>query len=245
MYHIAGATHVGTVKPKNEDHILINGKILNSGYVEVDAPKVLACVCDGVSGEQGGEIASRIVLETLQKVKDKPISGDVIHNQLKEAHTILRNEKKYPYMATTAAGIFLDDDSSVAFNVGDSKIYLYKFGALRQISVDHTTSQELLRQGIQNNVNPHQLSRFLGGKDNFSEPEIKEAGKLKGSANYLLLCSDGLTDFVKLEFIEKVLEAPKTLLEKTKTLIALAIKCKTTDNVSVILIEWKEDNKDE
>lgn len=246
MYHVAGATHKGCVKPQNEDHILLNGRILNEGFCEIIAPKILACVADGVSGEDGGHIASRLALETFQKNYNLPITGKNIFETFQMAHENLRLEKNYPYMATTMVGAFMDSESNITFNVGDSKAYLYKFGALRQISTDHTTANELLRQGIKSDVNPHQISRFLGGKDTFSEPDIKNSsGKIKGTNNYILLCSDGLTDFVKLEYIEKVLESNKSLVDKTRTLIALAIKCNTSDNVSVILIEWKEDEANE
>ena len=246
MFNVAGATHKGTVKVINEDHLLINGKILNEGFVEIHSDKIVAVVADGVSGEDGGNIASKKAVEVFQTLKDKPINGSNVYDAFSTAHQELRKFTNFPNMATTIAGCVMDHDNSIIFNVGDSKVYLYKFGALRQISLDHTTASELLRQGIENDVNPHQLSRFLGGKEQFSEPEIKEnAGKIKGTQNYMLICSDGLTDFVKLEFIEKVLESDKSLLDKTKTLIALAIKCKTTDNVSVILVEWKEDAQDE
>ncbi len=246
MFYAAGATHKGTVKKQNEDHIILNGKILNEGFVEIQSNKILAAVADGVSGEDGGQIASRKALEAFKEIKDKPITGENIYDAFQNAHISLRAETDYPYMATTIAGTFINDDGSVIFNVGDSKIYLYKFNALRQLSLDHTTASELIRQGINSSVNPHQLSRFVGGKEQFSEPEIKEnAGKIKADNTYILICSDGLTDFVKLEYIEKVLESEKSLLDKVKTLIALAIKCKTTDNVSVILVEWKEDLKDE
>lgn len=246
MFYAAGATHKGTVKTQNEDHILVNGKVLNEGFVEIQANRILAVIADGVSGEEGGQIASRKALEVFQGIKDKPINGEVIYDAFQNAHIEIRKETTFPYMATTVAGCFMDEEDSAIFNVGDSKAFIYKFGALRQLSLDHTTASELIRQGIKSNVNPHQLSRYLGGKEQFSEPEIKEnTGKIKYENSYLLLCSDGLTDFVKVEYIEKVLESEKSLLDKAKTLIALAIKCKTTDNVSVIIVEWKEDSKDE
>jgi protein phosphatase len=125
-------------------------------------------------------------------------------------------------MGTTIAGVLIRKDHALAFNVGDSRIYLHHGGKLAQISVDHVTSGNLLTQ-------------CLGGfvRESRIEPHVT-AVPLSPDAQ-LLLCSDGLTRVLTDEQIASSLgQGGQNAAER---LVAAALQGGGHDNISVVLVE--------
>ena len=139
MYHIesAGITDIGMKRKNNEDSLFINDK--NQFYV----------VADGMGGHQAGEVASKLVVETLwdyikrfngdedveeladpdeslSKEANRLLSG--IHLANKSVFQASRNSEAYSGMGSTVSSVYFTDSTLIAANVGDSPIYLIHDG---------------------------------------------------------------------------------------------------------------------
>jgi protein phosphatase len=111
-----------------------------------------------------------------------------------------------------------------------------------QLSVDHTTFQEALNLGLVDDKNAdsgkdrHTITRCVGDKD-LCQPSIQNGENRIFDGDMFLICSDGLSDVVSIDEMEKVLSEPAEVLNKCKSLLELAIKNCSQDNISIILLE--------
>ena len=245
MIRYAAVTDIG-VCDKNDDRILVDGSILSSGYVNgtVDT-SILAVLCDGVGGYQHGDEAANITVKVFTALADIPVTQDIINSTINEANNIVVAKQKtdisYRKMATTIAGIFIQNYDYMIFNIGDSKIYRYRNPYLLQLSVDHTSHQEALNLGLidaidMENKNNHAITRCIGS-DKFCQPNIQTGINRIINSDIFLICSDGLSDVVNIEVLEDTLSQPINLSRKCKMLLELANENKSLDNISIILLE--------
>lgn len=240
-------TDRGKVRSQNEDSV---GVFYGSGN------QLLGVVADGMGGHAAGEVASRLALEAAQarwNEIDGPLNCDdavtwlnhlirTINVQLydyAEAHTDCRG------MGTTIAVAFCSEDFIAVTAVGDSRIYIREeIGQIRQITEDHTLVNELVKTGriskqdAEIHPDRHVLMRALG-----TEPAIElDTSTLSWSGgNYLLLCSDGLTNELSDERISEILGQSSSLEEKTAMMISDANNAGGNDNISMIIISHDSD----
>ena len=251
----AGKSDRGLKRKINEDSILI-------------APNLgLYVVADGMGGHKAGEIASRMVVETMadywREVKNhkppsflEPVKGDVpesakhLINSISFTNILIHEAQKkrhYQGMGSTISAILLDDDCMWSANVGDSPIFLYDRGRLIQVSEEHSINAERKSMGLDDASNPvspllkNVLTRVLGLDETvnvFITPIMPEAGDL------ILMCSDGLTNYLSEQSIKDVLDDfLMPIRRKVEVLIELANKGGGGDDVSVILLEVVEEKK--
>ena len=150
MFYCCGITEKG-VMPHNEDALLINRDVIDSGMSEqtIHAP-FIAAVSDGVSGERSGELASAMCLEMVRDLRyDSTVdlqSGLLdIHRKLADYS---RSDPETHNMQATLCGIAVDEDQNImTFNVGDSRLYRFRQGKLKQISRDQSLVQLLYEEG--------------------------------------------------------------------------------------------------
>ena len=237
----AYATNKG-VKAKNEDSILIGSKVFNDALGESSEEITIFAVADGVSSNKGGDLASRIVLEELAKLNKLNVSKTMIEESIANAKnkmitTIMENDT-YKSMATTVSCVIINDDIKV-FNLGDSPIYIYKFGVLRKISTEHTLYNDMLVAGLieedDTTVNRHIITKYIDAFHKFSI-ELKENIRINLN-DYILISSDGLTESLDEKIIENVLASDASLKEKVEGLLKISLARGTNDNVSIILIQ--------
>ena len=147
----AGQTDVGKKRKGNEDSFLI------------DTDLGLYVVADGMGGRKAGEVASRLVVDTLQKTLHKLLAADnpgqmvgFDRNLSTEANQLVysirrANLKTYDYaqhdekckgMGATVSAVFFRDDQIVVSNVGDSPIFRVRAGAVETVSTIHTVMAE-------------------------------------------------------------------------------------------------------
>jgi protein phosphatase len=230
------------VKPRNEDSILIGSKVLNDGLDECLDKVTIFGVADGVSSTMGGDIASRIILEELSKLNNvdvtKPMIDDAIANAKNKMFEIISNNNNYKNMATTLSCVIISNGIKV-FNLGDSPIFIYKFGALRKISNENTLFNDMLVAGLidenDKTVNRHVITKYIDAFHSFPF-ELKENIRIN-TDDYVLISSDGLTESLDENIIENVLASEATLKEKVEGLLKLSLARGTKDNVSIILIQ--------
>ena len=181
MYYCCGITEKGAPE-HNEDAMLLHHSVLTGGALQigVDEP-FLAAVCDGVSGEQAGEIASQTCLTLLAGIEySRRIN---LRRTILEIHNKItaesRKQENTANMQTTLVGIAVDETHALhCCNVGDSRLYRYRAGSLEQISRDQTLVQMLYEEGTitseEKKVHTHRhiVMPVIGNLEAEPKPEV-------------------------------------------------------------------------
>ena len=228
--HIAQHTSEG-VKSINEDSV--NNCIPQDSHQLVHKG-LCALVADGVSTAEAGRQASQLsVNQFIQDYYQTPDTWTVEHAGKQILSTI--NLKLFRLSDTyrvegkgylcTFSGVIIKSRTAHVFHVGDTRVYLYRNGELKQLTQDHSVfiskSQAVLSRAVGIDTQIH--------IDYFSLP-IEES-------DILLCSSDGVHDFVSHEEIEVVLSADSNADEKSKKLCDLALANKSDDNISAVVVE--------
>ncbi len=224
-----------------------NQVYLFSSSEPVGSLQNLHLVADGMGGHKAGDYASRFVVEYLiSYIKQKGEASPVA--LLKEGISYV-NGKLYQKsmgdlersgMGTTLVAATVENDTLYVANVGDSRLYRYHQGTLRQVTRDHSYVEELVARGQITRgskdylENKHIITRAIGtgswvAADFFEEP--LEPGDL------VLLCSDGLCNMLSEEEMTACLESGGTLRMKVDRLIREANENGGRDNIAVILVD--------
>jgi protein phosphatase len=234
---------------------------INEDSFLVDPALGLYVVADGMGGHKAGEVASRMVVDTLsdywRKVRNgdfpailSPINRDVSNNAKHLINSIVlcnmlihegQKKPQYHRMGSTVSALLVDKDVLWVANVGDSPVFLFDHDRLIQVSEEHSVEAEqksigLISQSEESNpLIKNILTRALGLTQTvnvFVSPIRPKAG------NLLLMCSDGLTNYVPQPSIKTILDDFSVSLErKGKVLIDEANRSGGGDNITVILLE--------
>ncbi|MCG5493221.1 MULTISPECIES: Stp1/IreP family PP2C-type Ser/Thr phosphatase [Ectothiorhodospira] len=241
---IAGCTDPGRTRARNEDAI---GE---------DAELGLMVLADGMGGHSGGDVASRIAVDTIIAELRQSLaragggqgeSNDEISLQVREAviqanraiHEAAADNVGNAGMGTTLAVALLRPGRIILAHVGDSRIYRFRNGELEQLTVDHTLIQELVDRGLcsadqaRTSLNRNLVTRALG-IDSTVAVDIREELVMPG--DIYLLCSDGLNDMLEDAMIEDVLGRHQAdPHEASRELVRHANESGGRDNVSVLI----------
>lgn len=250
-------SHVGRVRGNNEDNLYADGVILTPDIREhsfaIDGsayfPAVFA-VCDGMGGEEDGEIASHMAVQAIftyaEKIKSK-IPGHldkIIQSYVNNVNELILSEVNIygKRMGTTLALTVAAESGIFCFNLGDSRIYCLQRKSFRQITNDHTLAAEQIRNGIITTEqaayvkNGNKLTRCIGIGDKLT---VESYPPILGKCR-ILICSDGLTDMVSEAKIENVLRGYEGASDAADHLLDTALKNGGKDNVTVIVIDIKD-----
>ncbi|MCL7944143.1 protein phosphatase 2C domain-containing protein [Marinobacter sp. ATCH36] len=241
---VAGVTDVGTVRSANQDAI--------DWRVSDDNSQVLLVVADGMGGYQGGEIASRIAVETVMEVLGGfLVQGDEGASDLPpdamQAAINLANERiqecragneDLAKMGTTLVIAWVIDGEAHIAHLGDSRCYLVHEGELQCLTRDDTVVQNMLDDGsIQPDDVPNVpfrnvLTRALGASSS-----LASFGRvILGPGDCLLLCSDGLTGALPETDWLPVISGQGAPEDKVRALVRTSLANQAADNVSVVLM---------
>ncbi len=251
-FEINAITNMGKVRKNNEDNFFVNDFFLsyaqtNSGTSyqnEIDIPFV-AGISDGMGGESFGEEAAFVTASSFYKCSEKlhkPLCNDDIKSCIKEINQTICDKKSKS--GATLAMIYTHNQKITAVSIGDSRIYLYSKGILKQISKDHTLAQMQVDAGLITSEQAkeshlrHGLTQFLGiPSDEMSiEPDFNILDRINPE-DIILICSDGLTDMVDDNQIEAILSEKVSVKNKTEKLIKTALDNGGKDNVTVMTIK--------
>ncbi|MBX2976054.1 MAG: serine/threonine-protein phosphatase [Ignavibacteriaceae bacterium] len=247
--------NVGSVRTNNEDIISLDGLIYrdNSFQIylepEISNNRFLISVSDGMGGHNAGEVASEIVVSELQQFKQElanelPADADelksLFQKKVKEIHKKLtdegkRDSNKHGMGATFISVLFLDN-RVFYFSAGDSRLYRFRRGILRQISKDHSLA-ELIGDARSKS---HIILNSVGGGESVFIDFIEITEQLLDE-DILLLCSDGLTDMLSDDTIESQLEKNITAAD----LCNLAKEAGGKDNISIALLKLQIESEDD
>lgn len=256
IYQSTAATDPGLQKVVNEDCYLETAQ-LHIGEEILQRLGYVYAVADGVSGQAGGEMASKIAIDTLRMyyvlphVEIPPI--DRLRNVFQEAHRRIeayaQEHPEYRGMGTTLTTIVLKDGSVYYGHVGDSRLYLIHNGThqMEQLTEDHTLVAKFVRE---NKLTPEEaaqedsnvLEQALG-----CVPRIRiDAGEYNSlkQGDILLLSSDGLTDLVSDAKICEIILSSPSLADACRRLIIKANQHGGKDNITVVLVGLEENSQE-
>jgi len=223
----------------NDDRAAVNSTIITDGaYAETAETSCLAVICDGVGDGQYGNEAAEIVTDIFSRLSGTHLTADIIIEYVATANDAVINAQKSDFkrskMSTTIAGLYINEDDFIAFNVGDSRIYRYR-SCISRISRDHSLKQEQIDLGIepkpgQENV----ITRYIGGTR--AVPEIVDGTGRVFKDDVFIICSDGVWGALDDDDFERILSQEDGGDEVCRTLIDLAFQKGSKDNLSVIII---------
>ena len=240
-------TDPGKVRERNEDSVNI---------VKNSSGEVLLAVADGMGGHKDGEVASSIALnhiatrfKEISSVGNKEDAINWIQEIVKEANALIYKyvsmHKESAGMGTTMVLAILSKTFLLIGNIGDSSGFVLKNNKLHKVTVDHTLvnllvkSGELSEEEAKNHPKKNVLMKALGA----SVDVEMDIFNVELGVDGILLCSDGLTNMLDNDSIEKVLNSDMTIEEKLEKLIFKANNRGGSDNISIAYL-IKEDNYD-
>ena len=223
-------THVGLVRLLNEDTVF------------ADTP--LYGVADGMGGHNAGEVASRLAADRMmERLHGKEPSQELLKAALIDVNRAVFSEQvshqEYSGMGTTLTVLWEGETNVYLGHIGDSRAYLLRDGSLSQVTRDHSLVQEMVSQGLITReealVHPYRnvITRAVG-TDPYVESDCLTLEKSKG--DIWLLCSDGLSNFVSDEVIERTLKE-QALDPAADTLLQTALQNGGRDNISLLIAE--------
>lgn len=247
MIKMVSVSDIGRVRTVNEDRTWA-GKLENGYY--------LAIVADGMGGHQAGDTASQLTVDTIvQRLSSLP-SGLSVHacgEELREAilyanQIVFKEASEHENlrsMGTTVVAVLISEQEGMIGHIGDSRVYKFRQNTTVQLTEDHSLVNELLKNNQisqqEADVHPHRnvVTRALGTDPQVivdMYPVTLEAGEI------LLLCSDGLSNYVTLDQMTHTLGSDVlTLNDRADRMLQFALNAGGDDNISVVLMEQYEE----
>ena len=245
----AGITDRGKKRKGNEDALFLGDSL------------GLYVVADGMGGHLAGEVASRLVVDTIEgfikdnqknPVEDNLNNGDRtlsreakrllsgIHLSNKVVHDAACNNSSYRGMGSTVSAVYFTDGSFIAANVGDSPIYLIRDGNIKLLSVPHTVIAEQTALDPENAAKlgmefRHVLTRAMGTEE-YVKADIYEIQCFKN--DILVISSDGLSDKASPEEILQLVDGNGSDTA-CRQLVDLANERGGDDNITAIVLKVK------
>jgi len=232
------STDVGMVRQQNEDSFL--------------AEETLFVVADGMGGHNAGEVASALAVTTLKAGARLGIDTtedfrELVQQANSAIYTASLDDSTQSGMGTTVTALSIvegEEPRVLVANVGDSRAYLWRSGALSRLSVDHSYVQELVNEGIITpeaaRVHPRRniVTRALGIDRSVMVDVFTHFVR---TGDRIVLCSDGLVDEVADTEIARVLGQHSDPQETAEALVMVANTNGGRDNTTVIVVDVLDD----
>lgn len=236
-----GKSDIGLVRDSNQDSFY--GTAISNDVI-------LGVVCDGMGGANGGDVASKIAVETVvKKIKDEYDTNmtssdikDLLINTICVANnnifdTALMNVELSGMGTTIVLTLVIKDEVHIAY-MGDSRAYIVNKDGIRQVTTDHSIIQEMIQNGeitqeqAKTHPNKNIITRALGVSIDVEADYIKEPFS---KDDFLLICTDGLSNYLSAETMYK--EFLNNNVEVLPdVLISSAKRCGGSDNITVVVI---------
>ena len=240
---IMGKTDTGKKRTLNEDNF----------FADTLQGIHIAIVCDGVGGANGGEVASAAAVKTFIETFNELMQLSVNYEDILIAAVARANDKIYSLakdkkglngMGTTIVACVFNESEFHIINVGDSRLYLIgerdnQHSGIRQITKDHSYVQNLLESGqvtkkqAETHPNKNVITRALGLDASVTPDFYKE----NYTSGIILLCSDGLYNYVDESDIQKYVSMYDDADHCLNELIAKANENGGGDNITVVMIK--------
>lgn len=234
-----GITDIGKKRKVNQDYLFFSDEPV--GYF----PN-LYIVADGMGGHKAGDKASsysvtRFVELAKKAEKELPfLSMEKILKQVnEELYQMSRREEAYAGMGTTFVAATVVDHVVYVMNIGDSRLYYYD-GSLRQVTMDHSLVEELVRAGeldrteSRNHPQKNIITKAVGVAENV-QPDFFMLDIADGEK--ILLCSDGLSNMVDDDKLEEIIAESGEMNELAQKCIEEALFYGGLDNIAVVIAQ--------
>jgi len=237
---VGARTDVGMIRSGNEDNF----------FAEADDKRGVFVVADGMGGHAAGEVASEMAVQIIARqllplASVKEANADTtIAKSLKDANRAIYDrmlaEVDKQGMGTTASVLVLSDHGYLIGQIGDSRIYLLRDGALTQITKDHSYVQEQVDAGLltpeQARYHPYSnvITRCVGASEEV-EADVYTGDVKVGDV--FLVASDGLTGMVDDRRLQQLLLARSGPGRIVDSLIAEANGRGGLDNITAIVVQ--------
>ena len=232
-------TDTGRVRTANQDYVYASVEPVGS------LPNLFV-VADGMGGHQAGDYASRYIVENLVSYLQYTENSQIVpllREAILKVNTMLYHEAKekpeFSGMGTTLVAAVADENTLYVANVGDSRLYLVR-DRIRQVTRDHSYVEELVSLGrLERGSKDYKdkkniITRAVGTEDKLLV-DFFEVGLEPG--DYILMCSDGLSNMLEDAEMEEIIGSDLELQEKTEKLITVANDNGGKDNIAVVLVD--------
>lgn len=240
--HYAARSDVGLVRQENQD----------SGYA---GPHLLV-VADGMGGHAAGDVASSIAIGELVSLDGESSGADdalnvlarALHTANSELREAVQRQPELQGMGTTVTALLRTGNKIAIAHIGDSRAYLLRGGTLTQITHDHSFVQSLIDEGriteaeAEDHPQRSLVTRVLTGQRD-DEPDL--AMREAHVGDRYLVCSDGLSGFVARDTIQEILMEGQAPGASADLLVALAMRAGAPDNVTCIIGDVVDLDKDQ
>ena len=250
------SSHLGYRRGNNEDNFLMQGQINDNSVPVLELAMELRptlyqwhcfAVFDGMGGGERGEIASWLAAEAFQQLSASGPLAQVDVDLLAETgfwdanRRIILREDPDMY-GTTGTAVFTDGEWFRVYHLGDSRAYLFRMGALYQITEDQTLANVKIQAGIYAANDPqavrdsHRLTQYIG-----CDPTMKAVKPLESRwmrllrGDRLLLCSDGLYDMCSDREIRECMALCPEPVTASWKLVEMALKNGGVDNITCLV----------
>lgn len=235
-------TDIGSVRKLNQDYVYTTqekiGNLTN-----------LFIVADGMGGHAAGDYASRTAVESIVECIENSFEKNslkllskAVEAANKAVYTEALLDRKLEGMGTTIVAATFVGRYLQAINVGDSRLYVIDADGIRQVSVDHSLVEEMIRSGgiareqARNHPDKNIITRAVGVKKTVEPDTYTEELK---DGDVVLLCSDGLTNMVTDDEIKEIVNQAADVSEAGKRLVEKANENGGRDNISAVLIRYE------
>jgi len=242
-----GITDSGKVRKHNQDVF----QMLSND----DKTVAVLVVCDGMGGANAGNIASELAAQTFMDfmgVKITEINEDnkprdiaiIMTEAVMTANTAVYEKSflsdEFAGMGTTLTAAVSTDSGEVVANVGDSRLYHVTDKKITQITRDHSVVEDMIDRGeiTRNEARKHPSRNLITrviGTDIEEPPDIFFLNLQKG--DFILLCSDGLSDVVLDREIQYELLIGRTVRESCEAIVDMALSRGAPDNVTAVILK--------
>lgn len=232
-------TDVGRSRSMNQDSV----------FASVDPVGPLSnlyMVADGMGGHQSGDLASRYLVRNLctyiRETDGEPpeVLLRAVQQVNGELYQLSTEKPEYAGMGTTLVAATVKDGVLYVANVGDSRLYLVRRDGLSQVTRDHSFVEEMvsmgrMERGSQSYLEKKNIITRAVGIDRRVDVDLFEVELEEG--DYILLCSDGLSNMVDNTDLFRLSFLPGSLEKKAEAMVTLANERGGRDNISVVLVE--------
>lgn len=233
-------TDVGVVRTENQDR----AAVFQSGKI------TFGILCDGMGGHTGGSHAAAITIDVFEKEFTKNFPNNSknynkwfvkgIQKAKREMEIFANEDNALLDMGTTVTCVIIDSNEAHIFNIGDSRTYAYN-GLLHQITTDHNLRNHYIEKF---GYSDEKAATLMGAAALTSALGPRKKSKIDSivtpideDLKYFILTSDGIHDYISKPNFEKIISSETSLEEKAERLVISAIKGKSSDNLTVAIME--------
>lgn len=251
-------SHEGNIRKSNEDNYFLNGIIKENVFENRKREKedrkgkrFVFSVCDGMGGEDYGEIASLCSVKAMKVFEKLDLSKQSLEQFLAIAKNTMKKQltnDNTEECGTTITIIMFYKNIAYAVNLGDSRIYLFRKENLIPLSKDHTQAQLMIEHGMltleeaKKHKTWHILTRYLGVKTEVFADDFYYQKPFKiEKEDIFLLCSDGLTDMLTERKLKECIQKDQNKKAEilAEALCKQALEAGGKDNITCLIAKIK------